>query len=473
MKTRIHPAAPGVFDEDFLLFTPQSRALYHDVAKNLPIIDYHCHLSPRDLAANRTFANLAEIWLEDDHYKWRAMRANGIPEKFITGKATPWEKFHKWAETVPLTVMNPLFHWTHLELKRPFGIRKQLQPSSAKMIWERAESLLRQPSFSVHGIIKNWNVQVIGTTDDPVDDLADHRRIARDRRCPAKVVPTFRPDRGLRVEYPAAFSVYLGSLSQAAGVEIRNFADFIRAHEIRMDVFHAAGCRFSDHALESPPEPDFTDARLSALFRNILSGKALTGDAAEQFRAGMLYHLGCAYANRGWTQQFHIGALRNVNSRMAKQVGADAGCDTIGDRPMARGLARMLDWLDRVGKLPKTILYNLNPADNELFAAMIGNFQDGSMAGKIQYGNGWWFLDQKDGMERQMNALANMGLISHFVGMITDSRSVLSYSRHEYFRRVVCELFGSAMKRGMIPNDLKHIGKIVEGISYRNAAAYF
>jgi len=473
MSKKTFRSAPGVFDDDFLLSSPQARALYFDVADGLPIIDYHCHLSPRDLAANRSFANLTEIWLEGDHYKWRAMRSNGIPEAFITGNATPQEKFMKWAETVPMTVMNPLFHWTHLELKRPFGIKKLLDTTSAAAIWKKAATMLKNPELSAFGILKNRDVRVICTTDDPADDLAHHRKLAREKICPAVVYPTFRPDRGLGVEDPKTFCTYVSELSSASNIDIRTFSDFISAHEKRMDVFHSAGCRLSDHALEAPPEQNFTDAHLKTLFRKVIAGKALKDVEAEQFRSGMLYYLGCEYAERGWTQQFHIGALRNVNTRMARRFGADAGCDTISDRPMARGLARMLDRLDREDKLPRTILYNLNPADNELFATMTGNFQDGSIAGKIQYGSSWWFLDQKDGMERQMNALANMGLISRFIGMITDSRSFLSYSRHEYFRRIVCNLFGQAMQSGLIPNDLRHIGHRVQGICHKNAETYF
>ena len=462
-------AAPGVFDEDFLLTSPQGRALYHGVAKDLPIIDYHCHLPPRDIAINRSFANLTEIWLEGDHYKWRAMRTNGVAESSITGSATPREKFMKWAETVPYTVMNPLYHWTHLELKRPFGIKKYLNENTASDIWSSAERKLKQPGLSVHGILKNWKVELIGTTDDPTDDLAYHTKIKRDQQCPAVVCPTFRPDRGLNVENPAVFGAYRIALASAANLEVGSFDAFMRAHEKRIAAFDAAGCRMSDHAMEAPPETDFTESQLRALYRKVSTGKALFGEDADRFRAGMMYHLGLLYAERGWTQQFHIGALRNVNTRMSRRLGADAGCDTISDRPIARGLARLLDRLDREERLPKTILYNLNPADNELFATMIGNFQDGSLPGKIQYGSGWWFLDQKDGMERQMNALANMGLISRFIGMITDSRSFLSYSRHEYFRRIVCDLFGRAMQQGMIPNDMKHMGGIVEAICYRNS----
>jgi len=473
MSKKTFRSVPGVFDDDFLLLSPQARALYFDVANDLPIIDYHCHLSPRDLAANRTFANLAEIWLEGDHYKWRAMRSNGITETFITGRATPREKFMKWAETVPFTVMNPLFHWTHLELKRPFGIKRLLNTTSAAAIWKKTEGLLKNPELSVFGILEDRDVRVICTTDDPADDLVHHRKLARNNLCPAKVHPTFRPDRGLGVENPQAFRTYINELSRTSKIDIRSFADFISAHEIRMDVFHETGCRLSDHALEAPPEQDFTDAQLKQLFRKMTIGHALVGEEAGQFRAGMLYYLSCGYAKRGWTQQFHIGALRNVNTRMARQFGADAGCDTISDQPIARGLARMLDRLDREDKLPGTILYNLNPADNELFATMIGNFQDGSKAGKIQYGSSWWFLDQKDGMERQLNALANMGLISRFIGMVTDSRSFLSYSRHEYFRRIVCNLFGQAMQNGLIPNDLDHIGQVVQGICHQNADTYF
>lgn len=473
MKRNAFPAAPGLFDEDFLLGTPQSRHLYHAVAKELPIIDYHCHLPPRDLADNRSFANLAEIWLEGDHYKWRAMRANGVAEHLITGDASPREKFQAWAETVPFTVLNPLFHWTHLELKRPFGIRKWLDGASAESIWRATSTRLATPALRVHGILKNWRVELIGTTDDPTDDLAHHRRLRREKTCPAEVVPTFRPDRGLAVDRPEVFRVYLEQLEQITGKPIRHFDDFVDAHEQRMDAFHALGCRMSDHALEGPPEATFTATRLASLFRQVRAGKALRGETADAFRAGMLDALGRAYAARGWTQQFHIGALRNVNTRLARRLGADAGCDTIGDRPIARGLAALLDRLDRDDALPRTILYNLNPADNELFATMIGNFQDGSTPGKIQYGSGWWFLDQKDGMERQMTALANMGLISRFIGMITDSRSFLSYSRHEYFRRILCDRFGRAMREGLAPNDPNHIGAVVRAICYDNARRLF
>ncbi len=467
------PAAPGIFDKDFLLTTPQSCHLYHEVAKDLPIIDYHCHLSPRDLAGNRQFENLTEIWLEGDHYKWRAMRANGVKEDLITGRSSPREKFDAWAATVPMTVMNPLYHWTHLELKRPFGIHAWLHPGTAGEIWKNANRKLATRALSVHGILKNWKVELIGTTDDPADDLRWHRVIRREKECPATVVPTFRPDRGLAIDRPSVFTSYVKELGSAARMEIRTWDEFLRAHDKRIGDFHDLGCRASDHALEYPPELEPSDTISNASFKQAMAGKAVTGDDADRFRAGLLDHLGRAYAARGWVQQFHFGALRNVNTRMTAFLGADAGCDTIGDRPMARGIARLLDRLDRDGQLPRTILYNLNPADNDLFAAMIGNFQDGSVAGKIQYGSGWWFLDQKDGMERQMKALSSLGLISRFVGMITDSRSFLSYSRHEYFRRILCNLFGEAMAGGAIPNDPKHIGGIVRGICHGNAESYF
>jgi len=472
-RKTITRAAPGIFDPDFLLTTPQARQLYHAVAADLPIIDYHCHLPPRELAENRRFENLTDLWLAGDHYKWRAMRANGIDESLITGNATARAKYDAWAATVPMTVMNPLYHWTHLELKRPFGIRSWLHPGTAASIWRKTERLLATPAFSVHGILKNWNVALIGTTDDPADDLRWHRQICRAKSCPAVVVPTFRPDRGLAVDRPAVFTAYVRELGSAANMDIRTWDDFLRAHDRRIDAFHALGCRASDHALEAPPDGEPGEAVCLRVFKRALAGKAVTPEEADRFRAGLLLHLGRAYAKRGWTQQLHLGALRNVNTRMAARLGADAGCDTIGDRAMARGLARLLDRLDQTDQLPRTILYNLNPADNELFAAMIGNFQDGSTAGKIQYGSGWWFLDQKDGMERQMKALANLGLISRFVGMITDSRSFLSYSRHEYFRRIVCDLFGTAMAQGLIPNDPAHIGMIVRRIAHDNAASYF
>jgi len=459
---------------DFLLESSQAKELYHAYAESLPIIDYHCHISPKEIAENRQFANLTQIWLYGDHYKWRAMRTCGVPERFITGNVSDWEKFEKWAETVPKTLRNPLYHWTHLELKKPFGITDRLlSPETAKGIWEECNAKLASPEFSTRGIQKQMNVEVVCTTDDPTDDLRYHKMIASDDSVSVKVYPAFRADKAMAVEDPRAFMSYVEKLGNAASLEIRTFSDFLTALGRRHEFFHSMGCRLSDHGLETVYAEEYTEREITVAFKKLMRAKELSDLEALKFKSAMLYELAVLDWQKGWTQQFHLGALRNLNTRMLSSIGPDTGYDSIGDFEMGRPLAKFLDKLDRDNKLAKTILYNLNPRDNELFAAMIGNFQDGSIAGKMQYGSAWWFLDQIDGMTKQIEALSNMGLLSQFIGMLTDSRSFLSYSRHEYFRRLLCNILGDEMKRGLIPNDLELVGAMVRDICYFNAKRYF
>jgi glucuronate isomerase len=461
-------------NEDFLLQTRTARELYHRFAAPMPIIDYHGHLPPGEIADDRRWENLTQIWLAGDHYKWRAMRTNGIPERFITGAAPDWEKFLKWAETVPAALRNPLYHWTHLELKKPFGITdKLLNAGTAREIWDSCNARLREPAFSCRGILRQWDVRVVCTTDDPADDLRHHERIAGDGSGIVRVSPTFRPDKALLPAPAPAFNAWLDRLGAAAGIEIRTYGGLLEALRKRADYFHARGCRLSDHGLEQVPADDFTERAAAEVFARARSGESVSPADARVYASALLVELGLLYHEKGWTQQFHLGALRGTNTRMLTALGADTGHDTIGDFEMGRPLARFLDRLDRDDRLARTILYNLNPRDNELMAAMIGNFQDGTMPGKIQYGSAWWFLDQKDGMEQQLDALSNMGLLSRFVGMLTDSRSFLSFSRHEYFRRILCNLLGREIEEGLLPNDLPLVGGVVQDICYRNAAAYF
>lgn len=458
--------------ENFILETETAARLYHDHAAKMPIIDYHCHLPPDAIANDHQFADLTEIWLAGDHYKWRAMRTNGVPERFCTGDASPWEKFEKWAETVPYTMRNPLYHWTHMELRRPFGIDTILNKQSAKEIFEACNEMLQTPEFSARGLLKQMNVEVVCTTDDPADPLEHHQKIADDG-FDVKVYPAFRPDKSLAVENPEAYNAYLDKLGEAAGVDIRTYSDLKEALAKRADFFESMGCRISDHGLEQLYAEDFTEESANAIFYKARTGSKPTEQEARAFKSALLVFLGELYHSKGWVQQFHLGALRNNNSRMVRELGPDTGFDSIGDFEMARPLSRYLDRLDTQDKLAKTILYNLNPNDNELMATMIGNFNDGSIPGKLQFGSGWWFLDQKDGMEKQMTALSNMGLLSLFVGMLTDSRSFLSYPRHEYFRRILCNLFGNDVENGLLPNDLDWIGQLVKNISYHNAKQYF
>ncbi|WP_400192998.1 glucuronate isomerase [Hymenobacter sp. B81] len=457
---------------DFLLQTETARVLYHEYAQPMPIIDYHNHLLPDQIAEDKQFENLTQIWLYGDHYKWRAMRTNGVDERFITGDASDWEKFEKWAETVPQTLRNPLYHWTHLELQRYFGVTELLSKESARRIYDHCSQLLRTPEYSVQNLLKKMNVQTLCTTDDPADSLEHHRAIAANP-FGVQVLPTFRADKAMSPEDPAAYNAYLDKLGAAAAVDIVSFPDLETALRVRHDYFAALGCRLSDHGLEQMYAADYTDAEIHAIFAKVRGGQALAPAEILQFKSAVLVLLAEMDWEKGWTQQFHLGALRNNNARMLRQLGPDTGWDSIGDFAQAPALSKFLDRLDTQDKLAKTILYNLNPADNELFATMIGNFQDGSVAGKMQFGSGWWFLDQKDGMERQINALSNMGLLSRFVGMLTDSRSFLSYPRHEYFRRILCNVFGRDVENGELPADIELLGRTVQNICFHNAEQYF
>jgi glucuronate isomerase len=466
------PAAQAFIHDDFLLSTPQARALYHGHAEHQPIVDYHCHLPPDRIASDQPFANLTDIWLGGDHYKWRAMRANGIDERCITGDAGDREKFAAWAETVPRCLRNPLYHWTHLELRRPFGISDRLLgPDTAQDIWDRCNAKLARADFSPRGIMTRMNVTVVCTTDDPVDDLIHHQAIAASG-FGVQVRPTWRPDKGLLVDRPDLFNPWLDRLGAAAGVAIHTWEDFQHALAVRHRFFHATGCRLSDHGLDTVYAEDYTLAEIATIFAAARKGQAADPQATARFRSAMLYEGACMDHAAGWVQQFHIGAIRNTNSRAAAR-GPDLGYDSIGEADYAAPLARLLDRLDRGDRLARTILYNLNPRTNDVIATMIGNFQDGRTPGKMQFGSGWWFLDQKDGMERQLDSLSNMGLLSRFVGMLTDSRSFLSYTRHEYFRRILCNKLGREMADGLLPNDLDLVGDLVADVCYRNAAAYF
>ncbi len=459
-------------DENFLLHTETAQKLYHEHAAKLPIFDYHCHISPKEIAENKSFENITQIWLYGDHYKWRAMRTNGVDERYCTGDASDWEKFEKWAETVPHTLRNPLYHWTHLELKKFFGIDKVLSPETAKEIWDECNEKLTSGNYSCRDIIRMANVDTICTTDDPVDSLEYHQAIKKDG-FEVAVLPAWRPDKAMMVGNPELFNDYVDQLGEVANVEIDSFDAFMVALDKRHQFFHDNGCRLSDHGLNTAFAEDYTDEEINVIFDKIRLMKRLKASEILKFKSCMLYEFGIMDHSRGWTQQFHIGAQRNNNTRLFKQLGPDTGFDSIGDVPVAAPLSKLLDRLDQENKLSKTILYNLNPRDNELYATMIGNFQDGSVPGKMQYGSGWWFLDQKDGMEKQMNALSNLGLLSRFVGMLTDSRSFLSYTRHEYFRRTLCNLLGNDVENGEIPNDIKLLGEMVENICYNNAKNYF
>ncbi|HEY3915896.1 MAG TPA: glucuronate isomerase [Verrucomicrobiae bacterium] len=457
--------------EKFLLHSRTAQRLYQQYAAQEPIFDYHCHLQPRDIAENRRFKNLAEIWLEGDHYKWRAMRANGVAEEFCTGKAEPLAKFRAWAATVPHTLRNPLYHWTHLELKRYFGIDELLDEQSAARVWKKANEQLARPELTTRGILKKFNVTHLCTTDDPADDLAHHEKIARDGVV-TRVLPAFRPDKALTVDQPAAFNKWVDQLEQAADSDCGNLESFVSALRRRHDFFHSRGCRLSDHGLTDCPATPCSDKVAAAIFAKARKGQAASPEEREQFATFLMLLFGRWDAEKGWVKQLHLGALRNNNTRLLKQLGADTGFDCIGDFPQVQALVRYLDLLDRDGQLPKLIVYNNNPNDNYAFATAIGSFQDGSIAGKMQFGSGWWFLDQKEGIEWQLNALSNIGLLSRFVGMITDSRSFMSYPRHEYFRRVLCNLIGGEVERGELPNDEALLGTMIRNICYSNARNY-
>jgi len=459
---------------DFLLSTEEARRLFHERAAEQPIIDYHCHLPPEDIAGDRNFANLTGIWLAGDHYKWRAMRTNGVDERFCTGDASDEEKFRAWAATVPKCLRNPLYHWTHLELNRPFGIDDRLLgPDTWKGIWDECNAMLAEPEFSPRGILRQMKVEVVCTTDDPTDDLRHHREMAAEGETATRMLPTFRPDKAMNLDDVAAWNSWCDDLAAAAGQDVKTYDDFLAALRRRHDFFHEQGCRLSDHGLERAYADDYTDAEIRAVFKKARAGAAVGRDEHHKFKSALCYEFGVMDHEKGWTQQFHLGAMRNNNTRLFEALGPDTGFDSIGDFEQGRPLSRFLDRLDREDRLTRTVLYNLNPRDNELFATMIGNFQDGSVPGKMQFGSGWWFLDQWDGMTKQIEALSNMGLLSRFVGMLTDSRSFLSYPRHEYFRRLLCDLLGRDIAAGRLPRDFDLIGDLVEDVCYRNAAGYF
>ncbi|EHQ27757.1 glucuronate isomerase [Mucilaginibacter paludis] len=459
-------------NENFLLQNATAEKLYHDYAKQMPIIDYHCHLPPDQIANDINFENLTQIWLYGDHYKWRAMRANGINEHFITGKASDYEKFEKWAETVPYTLRNPLYHWTHLELQRYFGVDAILSKTNGKDVYENCTAQLQTKEFSVQGIIKKMNVKVICTTDDPIDNLEHHQKIVKDG-AEVKVAPAFRPDKAMNADDVAGLNAYIDKVEAVTNISIHSFDAYLSALKQRHDYFAANGCKVSDHGLEQIYAEDYTDAEINAIFQKIRNNQALTHTEVLKFKSAMLYHFAIWDHEKGWVQQYHLGALRNNNARALSNLGPDTGWDSIGDFSQGVALSKFLNRLDTTDQLAKTILYNLNPRDNELMATMIGNFNDGSVAGKIQFGSGWWFLDQKDGMTKQLNTLSNMGLLSRMVGMLTDSRSFLSFPRHEYFRRIVCNLFGEDVENGELPNDIEWLGQVIQNISYNNAQQYF
>jgi glucuronate isomerase len=458
--------------EDFLLQNEFAKTLYHDYAAKLPIIDYHCHLSPKDIALSRQFNTITEVWLAGDHYKWRALRTLGIYEKYITGNASDYEKFQKWAAAVPFTLRNPLYHWTHLELQRYFGISDLLSEKSGDRIYHDTTNLLRTPDYNTHGLLKKMNVEVVCSTDDPIDSLEFHE-IAQKSGQSTKLFPAFRPDKVYAVEDSTSYKEYVYQLSRAANLSINNFDDLLIALQNRVDFFHSRGGHLSDHGLEQLYFFSLGKYDIHALFVHLLNGGELQKEEIQYFKFHTLYELCKMYHAKGWVQQFHLGALRNTNERMLRTLGPDTGFDSIGDFSQAKNLANFLNILDGSDQLSKTIIYNLNPSDNEVLATMIGNFNDGSVKGKIQFGSAWWFLDQKDGMEKQINALSNMGLISCFVGMLTDSRSFLSFPRHEYFRRILCNLIGKDVENGELPKDEAWLGKIVSDISYFNAKEYF
>ena len=459
--------------EDFLLSTEWARVLYFEHAAKQPIFDYHCHLPPDQIASNRQFENLYQIWLAGDHYKWRAMRSNGVPEDKVTGaKTSDYDKFLAYARTVPHTLRNPLYHWSHLELRRYFGIDEIINETTAPKIWEQANEKLKTPQLTTHGILTSNRVNVVCTTDDPADDLAHHVAIKKSGLA-TKVYPTFRPDKALGVNSPTSFNAWCEQLGARANVDVKDLVSFLDALKNRHDFFHSLGGRLSDHGMENIPDAECTEKEAAAIFSAARAGTAATAEQTAKFAWFMMLFFGRLDADRGWTKQLHLGALRNNNSRLLKRLGADAGVDSIGDFAQARALSRYLDRLDSEEKLPRVILYNLNPADNYVFATMIGNFQDGTIPGKIQFGSGWWFLDQMEGMEWQINALSQLGLLSRFVGMLTDSRSFLSYVRHEYFRRLLCSMIGRDVEAGLIPADRQLVGEMIENICYKNALNYF
>jgi len=456
--------------ENFLLQSAYAQELYHEHAAHLPIIDYHNHLSPADIAQDRSFDNITEVWLAGDHYKWRAMRANGIDEKYITGNADDKAKFLKWSETVPYTMRNPLYHWTHLELLRYFGISDLLNKKSGPEIYELTSSLLQEDQNSVHGLLAKMKVELVCTTDDPIDDLVHHKKM-QSSGGDLKMLPTFRPDKYCDINHIGFLSA-LESLESVVDFDINSFDTLMQALENRIEYFGAHGCQLADHGVSQLFNIKNQKIDNNKTLEKKKSGQEIANEDAAYFQMSVLHELGKIYHSRGWVMQMHLGALRNNNSRLMKSVGADVGCDSIGDYEHGEGLSYFLNGLDQIEKLPKTILYNLNPRDNELFATMAGNFNDGHTAGKIQWGSAWWFLDQKDGMEKQIDALSNMGLLSRFIGMLTDSRSFLSFPRHEYFRRILCQLIGADVDAGLLPRDMSLLSRTVSDICYHNAKQY-
>ena len=459
-------------DKDFLLKTTTAKRLFHDYAADMPIIDYHCHLSPKDIAEDRIFNNIAEVWLHGDHYKWRAMRTNGIHESYCTGDKPDLEKFEQWAATVPYTMRNPLYHWTHMELQRYFNVTEQLSPANAKAVYEHCSAMLQTKEFSVRNLLRKMKVKLVCTTDDPVDSLEYHRAM-QEEGADIKMVPAFRPDMAMNVGNTESFLQYVKKVEAASGMQVHAFDDYLKALKSRHDFFAQMGCKVSDHGLEEIYADDYTVEEIVIIFERLLKGETLCLKCQRQFKSAMLVHFAEWDHEKGWVQQFHLGALRNNNTRMLNQLGPDTGWDSIGTFDQGKALSKFLNGLDTKDKLTKTILYNLNPADNEVLATMVGNFNDGSVPGKIQFGSGWWFLDQKDGIIKQLNALSNMGLLSRFVGMLTDSRSFLSFPRHEYFRRILCDLIGTEVEEGELPNDIEWLGKMVQDICYNNNVNYF
>lgn len=459
-------------DKNFCLENATAEELYHKYAADLPIIDYHCHLDPKQVAENKNFNTISEVWLAGDHYKWRAMRTNGVEEKYITGAdASDWVKFEKWAETVPACLRNPLYHWTHMELKSAFGITDLLSPSTAKDIYEKCNTKLQSKDFTPRGILKHYKIEAFCTTDDPIDNLEYHISV-KNEGVDFKMLPTWRPDKAVGID-KEGFTQYIATLAEVSGVSISTYPQLIAALQNRHDFFAEVGCKLSDHGIEDFFAEDYTQEEVESIFQRGLAGESLTEMEIRQYKSATLFDLALMNHAKGWTQQFHYGPIRNNNTRLFKKLGPDTGFDSIGNGANAVQMSRFFDQLDSQNKLAKSIIYNLNPCDNELVATMIGNFQDGSVAGKMQFGSGWWFLDQKDGMEKQINALSALGLLSRFVGMLTDSRSLLSYPRHDYFRRILCNLIGKDVENGLLPNDMEMLGKMVQDISYYNAKNYF
>lgn len=459
-------------DDDFLLESKTAQKLYHDYAKSMPIIDYHCHLPPDEIAADKQFANLTRIWLNGDHYKWRAMRANGVNEDYITGGKSDWEKFEKWAQTVPYTLRNPLYHWTHLELQRYFDVKEILSPATARKIYDECTEKLQSPEYSVRGLLKKFKVEVVGTTDDPLDSLEYHQKIKQDD-FGVKVLPSFRPDKAMNPDNLDVLNTYIDQLGKIENTAIKDYDTYLSALKNRHDYFAANGSKLSDHGLDHIYAADYTEAEIHTIFKKIRAKEAISADENLKFRSALLYQFALWDHEKGWVQQYHVGALRNNNARGLATLGPDTGWDSIGDFSQGKAMSKFLNRLDTDNRLAKTIIYNSNPVDNALFAAMTGNFNDGSVAGKVQFGSGWWFMDQKHGMIDQLNALSNIGLLSRLVGMLTDSRSFLSFPRHEYFRRIVCNLLATDIENGELPNDLEWTGKIVQDICYNNAREYF